>query len=82
MSMRYFTFFFFHTKSSKSSMFATFREHFVILATFQGLSGQEWLVTTLQDSPALASVYWRGVSCPAAQSSKGFLHSWFTKAAG
>lgn len=34
-------------------------------------SGCAWLVAPLQDSTVLASLGWRGVSCPAAQHSKG-----------
>lgn len=61
---------FFCTKSSKSSVYVTL-VHQVTLATFQGLSGHVWLVTTLQHSTALASLDWRGVSCLVALGSKG-----------
>ena len=63
--------FFFHTKSSKSSVYVPFTSQFTP-ATFQGLSGHMWLVTALPDHAALASFGWRGVFCPGAQISEGF----------
>lgn len=63
--------FFFHTKSSKSSVYVPFTSQFT-LGTFQGLSGHVWLVTALQDHTALASLGWRDVFCPGAQVSEGF----------